>query len=62
MNHDLSIINRLVADRQHAFQSAAAAGRPGGHHPTPRHALSPSQHPYSTYRRGRPARGRRWPT
>jgi hypothetical protein len=62
MNHDLSIINRLVADRQHTFRSAADAGRPGGHHPTPRHAFTPNQHPYSMYRRGRPARGRRWPT
>ena len=61
MNYDLFIVDRLVADRQHALRSTAAAGRPGGHHPTspPATLLHRS---FGTTRRRRSAWGRRWPT
>ena len=62
MNHDLSIIARLAADRQYTFRSSAAAGQHGGHHPFPRHDLSPLQRSFATSRPRRPAWGRRWPT
>ncbi len=61
MNYDLSIIARLAADRQHTYRSTAAAGQPGGHHPT-RSFETVLQRSFATSRSRRTARGRRWPT
>ena len=60
MNYDLSIIALFAADRQHTFRSAAAAGQPGGHHPT-RSFDTVLQRSFATSRSRRTAR-RRWPT
>jgi hypothetical protein len=62
MNHDLSVIARLAADRQYAFRSSAALGQPGGHHAAPRNDFSPLQRSFARSRPRRPAWGRRWPT
>ncbi|HEX4981764.1 MAG TPA: hypothetical protein VFV63_08705 [Ilumatobacteraceae bacterium] len=61
MGYDLSIVNRLVADRQHAFRSTADATQPGGHHPT-RSYNTVLQRSFASHRPRRPARGRRWPS
>ena len=61
MNYDHVIIDRLVADRQHAFRSAAAATRPGGHRPAAQHTTL-LQRSFGTSRPRRASWGRRWPT
>jgi hypothetical protein len=62
MYHDLSIVTRLAADRQHASRSVAVADQPGGFRLAPRSARTPLERSFGTYRRRRPARGRRWPS
>lgn len=59
MNYGTFFIDCLAADRQHAFRSRAAATHPGGHHPTPRNAVTLLQRSFGTHGRRRPTRGRR---
>ncbi len=61
MNYDLFIVDRLVADRQHAFRSAAAVTHPRGHRPA-RSYDTVLRSSFATSRSRRTARGRRWPT
>ena len=61
MNYDLFVVDRLVADRQHAFRSAAAVGQPDGHNPTQSYDTV-LRRSFAPHRPRRPVRGRRWPS